>query len=218
MMKTKVADPCIRIAVLDSDPLRFIGFRSLLDSEPHFELIALPHADIAEHEDVQVALLGHRADEILVDLLDKLKTIRPNLPVLVTGASPDDETIVMTLASGARGYVSETASGAELARAIRIVHQGLVWAPRRVFSLLVERASGAVQREFQPGRHDLTNREQQVLEMLVAGRSNKEIANPLGIEERTVKAHVASLMRKLGTPNRVALSVHAVTHSLVEAN
>ena len=56
-----------------------------------------------------------------------------------------------------------------------------------------------------------------VLEMLVAGRSNKEIGAQLGIEERTVKAHVAKLMRKVGVQNRIALSVHAITHSLVTA-
>ena len=51
--------------------------------------------------------------------------------------------------------------------------------------------------------------------MLVEGRSNKEIGSPLGIGERTVKAHVAKLMRKVGVQNRVALTVHAITHSLV---
>ncbi len=57
----------------------------------------------------------------------------------------------------------------------------------------------------------------EVLEMLVSGRSNKEIGSALGIEERTVKAHVAKLLRKNGVQNRVALSIHAVTHSLVSA-
>jgi DNA-binding NarL/FixJ family response regulator len=56
-----------------------------------------------------------------------------------------------------------------------------------------------------------------VLELLVAGRSNKEIGSVLGIEERTVKAHVAKLMRKVGVQNRIALSVHAITHNLVTA-
>ena len=53
--------------------------------------------------------------------------------------------------------------------------------------------------------------------MLVAGRSNKEIGSALGIEEAPVKAHVAKLMRKVGVQNPIALSVHAITHSLVTA-
>jgi len=56
------------------------------------------------------------------------------------------------------------------------------------------------------------------LELLVAGRSNKEIGSVLVIEERTVKAHVAKLMRKVGVRNRIALSVHAITHSLVTSS
>ena len=62
-----------------------------------------------------------------------------------------------------------------------------------------------------------TEREKEVLVLLVAGRSNKEIGAPLGIEERTVKAHVAKLLRKIGVQNRIALSIHAVTHSLVSS-
>ena len=54
-----------------------------------------------------------------------------------------------------------------------------------------------------------------MLGMLVTGMSNKEIAGPLGIEERTVKAHVGKLMRKTGVQNRIELSVHAITHALV---
>lgn len=65
------------------------------------------------------------------------------------------------------------------------------------------------------GQRPFTIREKEVLGMLVAGCSNKEIAAPLGIEERTVKAHIAKLFRKLGVSNRVMLSVHAITHSLV---
>jgi DNA-binding NarL/FixJ family response regulator len=62
---------------------------------------------------------------------------------------------------------------------------------------------------------NFTSREAQVLKMLVEGCSNKEIASPLGIRERTVKAHVAKLLRKVGVQNRIMLSVHAVNHSLV---
>src|SRR5882762_6909628 len=92
---------------------------------------------------------------------------------------------------------------------------GPVWAPRRVLSLFIERVTTGPGRVFPAGRVAFTDREKEVLEMLVVGRSNKEIGSVLGIEERTVKAHVAKLMRKVGVQNRIALSVHAITHSLV---
>ena len=61
----------------------------------------------------------------------------------------------------------------------------------------------------------ITDREKQVLQMLVSGLSNREIGAPLGIAERTVKAHIAKMMRKVGVHNRIELSVHAVARSLV---
>ena len=82
---------------------------------------------------------------------------------------------------------------------------------------MVLRTGGRVPAHCVPaGRVQFTERERDVLEMLVAGRSNKEIGSALGIEERTVKAHVAKLMRKVGVQNRIALSVHAITHSLLD--
>ena len=81
--------------------------------------------------------------------------------------------------------------------------------------MFIERISNSPQRVFPADQVVFTDRETQVLKMLVEGRSNKEIGAPLGIGERTVKAHVAKLMRKVGVQNRVALTVHAITHSLV---
>jgi DNA-binding NarL/FixJ family response regulator len=81
--------------------------------------------------------------------------------------------------------------------------------------MFVDRVSSSPGSIFFSGRVIFTPREKEVLEMLVRGRSNKEIGATLGIEARTVKAHVAKLLRKIGVQNRVELSIHAVTHSLV---
>jgi DNA-binding CsgD family transcriptional regulator len=81
--------------------------------------------------------------------------------------------------------------------------------------MFIERVSSSPGRIFPAGRVSFTYREKEVLEMLVRGRSNKEIGAAPGIKERTVKAHTAHLMRKNGVQNRVGLSIHAVTHSLV---
>jgi DNA-binding NarL/FixJ family response regulator len=209
--------PQIRIAVVESDPLRFVGFRALFDSEPDFELVSASLPDIAVMQDIDLVLLGNRNGQNLFDVMASLKASRPDLRIIVTGAGMDEETILKAIASGSKGYVDEAASASEFVQAIRIVHQGSVWAPRRVLSMFIERVSSSPGRVFPAGRVSFTDREKEVLEMLVAGRSNKEIGSALGIEERTVKAHVAKLMRKVGVQNRIALSVHAITHSLVTA-
>ena len=209
--------PHIRIAVVESDPLRFVGFRALFDSEQDFELVSSSVAELAHQENIDLVLLGSRGGPNLFDVMASLKAARPDLRIIVTGSGADDETILKAIASGAKGYVDEAASPTEFVQAIRVVNQGSVWAPRRVLSMFIERVSSSPGRIFPAGRVTFTDREKEVLEMLVAGRSNKEIGAALGIEERTVKAHVAKLMRKVGVQNRIALSVHAITHSLVTA-
>ncbi len=209
--------PQIRIAVVESDPLRFVGFRALFDAETDFELMAASLADLSALQGIDLVLLGNRNGQNLFDLMASMKATRPDLRIIVTGSGMDEETILKAIAAGAKGYVDEAADAAEFVQAIRIVHQGSVWAPRKVLSMFIERVSSSPGRVFPNGRVTFTDREKEVLEMLVAGRSNKEIGSALGIEERTVKAHVAKLMRKVGVQNRIALSVHAITHSLVTA-
>jgi len=189
--------PSIRIAVVESDPLRFVGFRALFDSEPDFELNSSSLPEISVEKNIDLVLLGSRGGQNLFDQMASLKATRPDLKIIVTGSGIDDETILKAIASGAKGYVDEAATPAEFVQAIRVVHQGSVWAPRKVLSMFIERVSSSPGRIFPAGRVTFTDREKEVLEMLVAGRSNKEIGSALGIEERTVKAHVAKLMRKL---------------------
>ena len=203
--------PLIRIAVVESDPLRFAGFHALFDSEPDFELISDSLPDIGPHQNID--LLGNCHN--LLDVMSCLKAPRPQLRIIVTGSGMDEQTILKAIAEGAKGYVDAAASPADFVQAIRIVSRGSVWVPRRVLSMFIEGISNAPRRIFPTDQVAFTDRETQVLKMLVEGRSNKEIGTPLGIGERTVKAHVAKLMRKVGVENRVALTVHAITHSLV---
>jgi DNA-binding NarL/FixJ family response regulator len=204
--------PKLRIAVVESDPLRLVGFHALLEAESDLEIIATSLAEITIQENIDVVLIGDRPSQNLVDTISNLKVMHPNLPIIVIGPNRDDETSLNTIVHGAKGYVFDGAPPSEFARAIRVVSQGLVWAPRRVVSMFIELAT--TQPKRMPGAN-VTEREKQVLKMLVAGLSNKEIGEPLGIVERTVKAHIAKMMRKVGVHNRIELSIHAVTHALV---
>jgi DNA-binding NarL/FixJ family response regulator len=205
----------VRVAIVESDPLRIIGFRALFEKETDLELTTSSIAEISNLENSDLVLLGSHEGQNLFDVVAGLKASRPDLRIVVTGSGANDETILKALAAGAKGYVDEAATPAEFIQAINIVNQGSVWAPRRVLSMFIERVTSHPARIFPAGRVSFTDREKEVLELLVAGRSNKEIGSALDIEERTVKAHVAKLMRKVGVQNRIALSVHAITHSLV---
>src|SRR5690348_2037880 len=145
--------PKIRVAVVESDPLRFIGFRALFDDEPEFELTSSSIPEIATKGDVDLILLGSRGGQNLFDVMASLKASRPGLRIIVTGAGADDETILKALAAGAKGYVDEAATPAEFIQAMRIVHAGSVWAPRRVLSIFIERVTSSPGRIF-PARSE----------------------------------------------------------------
>lgn len=215
-MKTKTHEKAvIKLAVLESDPLRFIGLRALLESAKDLDLVSVPLGETDQLLKQDVVLLPERGGANAFDVIDELRARRPDVRIVLLGSAVDDERVVRAVTGGARGYLHENASAEEFAQAVRIVAQGMIWAPRRIFASVIDRTMTATQKLHRGG---LTNREKQVLQMLVAGKSNKEIGAPLGIEERTVKAHVAKLMRKFGVENRIKLSVHAITHSLVTPN
>jgi DNA-binding NarL/FixJ family response regulator len=209
------SNPKLRVAVVESDPLRLVGFRALLESEFDLELITASLSEIAIPTHIDVVLIGDRPGQNLFDIMSSFKMMRPSLPIIVIGRSTDDKIVLNAIVSGAKGYVFDGAPPSEFAQAIRTVSQGSIWAPRRVLSMFIELAI-AQRTGMLPGANDaITDREKQVLKMLVAGLSNKEIGAPLGIVERTVKAHIAKMMRKIGVHNRIELSVHAVARSLV---
>jgi DNA-binding NarL/FixJ family response regulator len=207
----------VRIAVIDSDPLRFIGFRAWLSAESNFELESVAMAEIGtQGAAADLVLLGTHPGKSVINMLTTVKVLRPGLNVIVTGYDLSDAAILKAISAGAKGCVDEAASVGELVRAIRAVLTGSIWAPRRVLSMFVDQAYRSSEHVVFADRRPFTSREKEVLQMLVAGRSNKEIAAPLGIEERTVKAHVAKLFRKVGVSNRVMLSVYATAHSLAD--
>ena len=207
--------PKIRVAIFDNDPLRLIGFRSLLEPEKDLELKIDGDIYLCSCAEVDVVVLRGRRDYNLAARVNKLTTATPGARILITGSNLDESDIVDALIAGAKGYVSETASGEEFARSIRVLHAGMMWAPRRLLAEVVKRISATLPGYRLAREQVITSRQKEVLQMLVAGRSNKEIAAPLGIEERTVKAHISQLMRKLGASNRIAVSVQAIRQSIV---
>jgi hypothetical protein len=96
------------------------------------------------------------------------------------GSGMSEESILAALTSGAKGYVDGGASAAEFDRAVRVVSQGSLWVPRRVLSMFVERSSRLLGRHPFSTHKGFTPREQQVLKMLLDGKSNKDISRPLG--------------------------------------
>ena len=215
-MKPSKKNP-IRISVVESDPLRFLGLHAIFASEADMQVRAVTLSTILHNPNEDVVLITSSKGPTLHAAMGALKAVRPGLPVIVTGPGNRQDDILRAISCGAKGYIPEEATAAELKRAIREVYAGSVWAPGNVLATFIDLATTSARKFHSEPEERISERELEVLRLLVSGCSNKEIADQLGIEERTVKAHVAQLLRKVGVQNRIALSVHAVTHALLTA-
>jgi DNA-binding NarL/FixJ family response regulator len=216
-VKKPAAKEPIRVAVLESDPLRFVGFRALFGSGAEFHVRSSTVPLVLKALDDDVVLMTRNRGTAFYSAMSALKTVRPSVRIIVTGPDGNDEDILRAISAGAKGYIPDDAIPAVFKQAIRVVHSGSVWAPRRVLATFIERVTQATTaRQVKPRDGQLiSQRQRQVLGFLAVGSSNREIAEELGLTERTVKAHVAELLRKIGAPNRIALSVHPLTHTLL---
>lgn len=170
-------------------------------------------ADLIADLKMSLCVIGLHGNLNVATTLSTLRGLRPDVHVLLMGPEASDEEKLSLVSSGARAYLEETATAEIIEQAIDTVRDGAIWAPTRVLTGYAERAELALP-TLPPAEFHLTSRERDVLKLLVAAQSNREIASSLGIEERTVKAHVAKLMRKVGVDNRIALSVYAVRQAI----
>lgn len=205
----------IRVSVLESDPVRFLGLRAIFASQPDIQIHTGTVASVLAGPENELILMTANRGAVFYSAMSALKAVRPEICIIVTGPGHRDDDILRAILAGAKGYLPEEATGDEFKKAIREVHAGSVWIPRRVLAKFIERATLSLRRVSPQSETKISEREREVLRLLVSGCSNREIAMELGIIERTVKAHVAQLLRKVGVTNRIALSVHAVTHSLL---
>jgi two-component system, NarL family, nitrate/nitrite response regulator NarL len=187
-----------------------------------------PDAEVTEAESAAAALEhiqhGLKIDLALVDvrmpdldgleLLRAIKTDRPDLPVIMLSTYDNAPYVKRALADGASGYLLKDATPEDLSQAINVALSGSgnVLSPRVIQNLFEEheaagRDHGSGGRR---GEYNLTQREHDILALLAEGRANREIAGSLYLSEKTVKAHLAAIFRKLGVTNRTQAAMMAV--------
>ena len=215
----------IRILVVDDHPIVRDGLLAVLGTQPDLQ-VAGEAGDGVEalrrveelHPDVMLLDLEMPGLDG-VGVLHRLRAGGTNLPVIVFTAFDTDERIVEAVRAGARGYLLKGAPRAELFAAIRIVHAGGSLLQPLIASKLIQHMT-----QPQGGGHSsghqpvepLTPRELEVLQLLAAGQTNRQIADSLVVTERTVKFHVSSILAKLGAANRTEAVALANQRGLVK--
>lgn len=209
----------IRILIADDHPIVRSGIRSeLADLPQEFEMVAeaingdeaLRLARCLEPDFIllDVNMPGTKAAKVLAEVKQEC----PSSRVIILTAYGDAGTALGLLKAGADGYVLKDEDPAMIVEAIRAVKQGKKWV-----SLAVDDQLRMIE-ETEPGSATgcaLTAREQEILSLLAAGLSNKEIAQSLHIAKRTVEYHVTHVLEKLGVENRLEAVLRAKEHGVV---
>lgn len=206
-----MALPRIRLLLADDHLVVRIGLRGLLETQADMEVVAEApggHAAVLAFE-------AHQPDVVLMDLrmpdLDgaqataAIRSRAPHARVLVLTTFDTDEDVFRALEAGAAGFLLKSTDSETLLQAIRSIHAGTYRLPTAVAAQLAGRRS----------MPELSLREQEVLKLIVKGRSNKEIGSDLGVAENTVKNHVKVILEKLGVADRTGAATTAIQRGLV---
>ena len=170
----------------------------------------------AEHPDV-VLLDVHMPGGGGVEVIRRVARENPAQRFLALSVSDAAEDVIAVIRAGARGYVTKTISGPDLAEAVRRVRDGdAVFSPRLAGFVLDAFAGQIPEAEVDPDLDQLTLREREVLRLIARGYLYKEIALELSISPKTVEAHVSAVLRKLQLSNRHELSRWAVERRLLD--
>jgi DNA-binding NarL/FixJ family response regulator len=203
----------VRVIVVDDQRLIREGVSSLLDLQPGIEVIGTAAdgreaVELAERLRPDVALMDVRMP--VLDGIDAVTELRRRVPgcrVLMLTTFDDEEYVVGAVRAGANGYLFKDLPAADLAQAVRLAHAGVdQHDPAAVARLL-----SALDRTGPSDVDDipLTARELDVLRLLAAGASNREIATRLFVSEGTVKNHVSTILSRLGLRDRTQAAIYA---------
>ena len=148
-----------------------------------------------------------------LDVLKQLKCLRPGLPVLVLSMHPEEQYAIRSIRAGASGYLTKDSAPEELLKAIRKIARG----GKYITASLAEKLAAELEGERRGLPHEiLSDREYQVMCMIAAGRTVKEIADVLSLSVKTISTHRARILLKMGLKNNAQLTHYAIKHNLVD--
>ncbi len=201
----------IRIVLVEDHFLARLALRSILDARTDMAVMAESRdgvgvADLCRKHQAQVLILDLRLPgKSGFEVLAEVRKALPSVKVVVLTNYDGSEDVYKALHGGALAYLLKDTSGEDLVNAIQSVAQGLRYLPASVGRRLAERL----------GSSELTARELEVLHLIARGMAGKEIADALGIAEKTVRIHTSNLLEKMGVGDRTQAAIAAIQRGMV---
>lgn len=217
-------DSKVRLLIADDHTIFRDGLRRLLESEGGMSVVG----EAGDGAEAIVMVQQSRPDILLLDLamprmpgleaLREMISMQATTRVIILTAAIEKRQVLEALQIGARGVVLKDAATQILMKAIRTVMNGQFWVDREPVSDLVQylRRESATQPTSRAKAYGLTRRETEILGAIVAGLSNKEIANKFSLSEDTVKHHLTNIFDKVGVSSRLELALFAINNRLTE--
>jgi DNA-binding NarL/FixJ family response regulator len=223
---TQVENAVIRLVLVEDYKLVRIGLRSVLNEDPRIEVVGE-----AETGEQGVDLIKQlKPDLVILDLglpgidgIEVTKIIKgfdENIKIVILTSHEVEDEVLAALSAGANAYCLKEITSNRLIEVVKSVFEGAAWLDPAIAGMALEMfsSSSMKSRPGAPGARpdlQLTERENQVLTLLVEGKSNSEIADALSVSVHTAKAHVCSILQKLSVHDRVQAAVKAVKENLV---
>ena len=227
MLEKNLKSKDVRVIIVEDYKLTRVGLRYALNEIENINVIAE-----AQNAEIGLELIKkEQPDVVLMDLglpgingleaTAKVKTISPNTKVIILTSHDREEEVVASLGSGASGYCLKDIDPITLSGVIKNVAKGACWIDSNVAHLALKLFPKPDNTEIMPSMHTmetktkLTERENEVLKLLVQGKSNTQIAQELIVSVHTAKAHVCSILQKLCVDDRVQAAVKAIKEGIV---
>ncbi|MDR6226248.1 response regulator transcription factor [Desmospora profundinema] len=211
----------IRVLLVDDHPMVLKGLRLFMQTQEDMEVVG----EASNGEEAMQKVAVHQPDVVLMDLMmpvmdgveatRRIKASHPEVKVIVLTSFSDRDHVVPAIRAGAEGYQLKEIDADDLAMTVRAAYKGMTQLHPQAAGHLVSHVTGD-SREERSTIQVLTPREREVLQLITAGKSNKEIAAELTIAEKTVKTHVSSILGKLDLQDRTQAAVFAMKQGWFE--